>query len=546
MRKFLLALAVLSLAGCTNLPTVGPVQLGGPLDSPDEAQVQYLASGPVAGANQQEILEGFLAAGAAAQDNYRVARLFLTDNFAADWNPLQESVIRGGSSSTSATGTVSRTFSTSVTARVTRGGFYTLEDPGASQSFDFEFEEVNGEWRIAQAPDAVFVTAATFDTVYQPFAVYFLNESRTQFVPDVRYFPRAGDPATEVARAVIGGPSEYLPHAVTAFPDTTSLVSSPVDISDGRALVDVSREVVDASADDQRAMLAQMTTSLKAITGISSVSLTVDRTVIPISGAASPTIIAEPLVNDNPLILRDGTLGFAVGDSVDALGPIGDLILELKPTSVSYHDTGVAAVGTDSGVYLVGDSAVRVSRAPAAVAPQIDGRSSVWWVANTTASTIRVFDSGRSTEFPGPWGSKGTVRALEVSRDDARVAVAVETASGPRLYVASVGRDSKGRVKSISGFHRLPVQGSSILDIAWADSINIAAITKTVSVYSVELASVGGVTSSLGQPTKPASIVGGNGRAELTIRSSDGQLWQPRAGGWQSIGLSAELLATQH
>lgn len=546
MRKVLIAAVVLALAGCTNLPTGGPVQIGGPLNAPDDAQVQYLASGPVAGATQQEILDGYLAAGAAAQDDYRVARLFLTDDFAAEWNPLQESVIRGTGSSVSSIGLETMSYSTAVIARVTRGGYYALEDAGASQSFEFEFEKVGDEWRISQAPDAVFVTAATFESVYQPFTVYFYNQSRTQLVPDVRYFPRAGDPATEVARAVIGGPSEYLPHAATAFPSTATLVASPVEISEGRALVDVSRDILDSSADDQQAMLSQMTASLDAISGVSTVSLTVDRSIVNITGGRTPDVVAEPLVNENALILRDGELGFAVGGAVDPLGRLGERIGDLKPTSISYHDTGVAAVGTSQGVYFVGDSQVRVSEQRSTVEPQIDGNNSVWWVSPRDKSSIRVYSSGRSIDVPGPWGAKGTIRAVEVSREDARVAVAVDTAGGPRLYVASISRDAKGRVESVSGFHRLPLNGTSVIDIAWADGTNIAVVTRKGAGYYVELASVGGVTTSMGQPTMPASIVGGNGQSELLIRTTDGELWQPRAGGWQSIGLTADVLATQH
>lgn len=546
MRKAVIALLLLVLSGCTNLPTAGPVQVGGPLDAPDDAQVQYLASGPVEGATQQEILEGFLAAGAAAQDNHRVARLFLTDNLAAEWNPLQESIVRGGGSSISSTGATTLRFSTAVTARVTRGGFYAAEESGTSQSFEFEFEQVDGEWRISRAADSVFVTAATFDTVYRPFTVFFYNQSRTEFVPDVRYFPRAGDPVTEVARAVIGGPSEYLPNAVTAFPSSASLVASPVEIVDGRALVDVSRDVLDSDANGQQAMLAQMSASLDAISGVSAVSLTVDRSVISITSGAAPNVIADPLVSDDALIARDGEFGFAVGSGVETLGRLGERIMSLQPTSVSYHDTGVAAVGTADGVYFVGDSLLTVSDSPSAVEPQIDGSNSVWWVSPSDDSAIRVFAGGRSAEFTGPWGTKSTIRALEVSREDARLAVAVETPSGPRLYVASIGRDSKGRIESVSGFHRLAIRGTSIVDIAWSDATNIAVLSKTVSVSYVELASVGGITETIGQPTKPASIVGGNGRSELVIRSADGQLWQPRAGGWQSLGITADLLATQH
>lgn len=546
MRKSLGLVLVLFLAGCTNLPTGGPVQFGGPLDAPTETQVQYLASGPVEGATQQEILEGYLAAGAAAQDDYRIAKLFLTDDFAAEWSPLQETVIRGGETTVSSTGSTSLTYSTSVTARVTRGGFYSLEEGGASQTFEFGFEQVDGEWRISRAPDAIFISAATFDSVYQPFTVYFYNQSRTQFVPDVRYFARAGDPVTEVARAVIAGPSEFLPNAATAFPSTVTLVASPIEIVEGRALVDVSREILDANADEQQAMLTQMTTTLDAISGISAVSLTVDRSLLNVSGGRIPTAVADPQVSENALIVRDGVLGFSVGGNVEPLGRLGDRIMALNPTSISYHDTGVAAVGTTRGVYFVGDSQIQVSERPSTVEPQIDGGNSVWWVSPTDSSTIRVFAGGRSTAVTAPWGSAAVVRALEISREDARLAVAVDTPSGPRLYVASIGRDANGRMTSVTGYHRLPVSGSSVVDIAWADPTNIAVITTRNASSVVELASVGGVTAAMGQPAKAATVAGGNGKSELVIRTEDGVLWQPRAGGWQSLGLTAALLATQH
>jgi len=545
MRRALPLLVALLLAGCTNLPTSGPVQRGGPLDAPDETLVQYLASGPSKGATKEEILEGFLAAGAAAQDNYRVARLFLADDFSADWNPLQETVIRGGNASSLSTGDNSMSYSTSVVARVVRGGFYAPEDAGASQSFEFDFTQVNGEWRISQAPDAVFLTSSTFETVYQPYPVYFYADYENQFVPDVRYFPRAGDPATEIARAVIAGPSEYLPNTVTAFPEAVALASAPVTVTEGRALVDVTSEIIDATASQKRAMLTQMTVSLGSVVGISSVSFTVDGSVLSIAEVAPVATTAEPTVDERPLVVRDGKLGFVDGDGVDALGELGARVMALEPTSVSYDDSGVVAVGSARGIFAVGDDVSTVSEQPSDVAPQVDSAGAVWWVSSRDESAIGVFADGNSREFPGPWGSTGTIRALEVSREDARIAIAVETAAGPRLYVASIGRDNKGRVVTVNGFHRLPLQGSSVGDIAWVDGTHVAAITKTGSVYTVELASVGGVTTSFGQPTRPESIVGGNGRTELVIRSTDGQLWWPRAGGWQSRGIATELLATQ-
>ncbi|MEY4397214.1 MAG: hypothetical protein RLZZ40_970 [Actinomycetota bacterium] len=546
MRKWGMVLVALLLAGCTNLPTSGPVQVGGPLDTVDDTLVQYLPAGPAAGATQQEIIDGFIAAGAAAQDDYRVARSFLTDDFAAAWNPQQESVVRGQTSSISVVGNATARFTTDVSARITGGGFYSVEESGTSQSFEFGMEQVNGEWRISSAPDAVFVSQATFASTYQAFTVYFYNATRTQYVPDVRYFPRAGDPVTDVARAVVAGPSEFLPYATTAFPDATTLVATPVDVVDGRAMVDVSADVLDSTPNDKRAMLAQLTASLDAISGVSSVSLTVDRSILAMSGGVEPNATVEPLVNDNPLAAVDGSFGYIFGSTVEPIGRLGDAIMALKPTAVSYHDTGVAAVGTSKGVYFVGDSQIRVSKTKSAVQPQIDGSNAVWWVSPGDPSVIQVHTSGQAKTFTGPWGDSGRIVSLEVSRDDARLAIGVNTASGPRLYVASIGRDGKGHLSEIGGFHRLPIQGKVLVDLAWADATNVAVISQTATVSYVELASIGGVTTTMGQPLKPVSIVGGNGRAELVVRSSDGELWQPRAGGWQAIGVTVDLLATQH
>lgn len=546
MRKSLLLLVLLVLTGCTALPTSGPVQSIDVQAASDDTGVQYLPVGPAKGASQADILDGFLAAGTDAQDNYRVARLFLTDDASANWNPLQETIVRGTDVTQNPVGSTTTIVTVPVTARVTRGGFYTAEKSAATQSLTFEFARVDGEWRITSAPNAVLVSKATFDSVYLPFTVYFYNAERTQLVPEIRYFPRQGDPTTEVARAVIAGPSSYLPDAVTAFPPTASLVASPVELVDGRALVDVSSEIVAAPVKEQRAMLVEMAASLREISGISNVSLTVDRNVVNVSESGSTSALMPSPVNTKPLIVRAGVLGYADAISVDSIGKVGDRVAALKPTSVSYDIDGFAAVGTSTGVFLVGQSTATVSTVPSRVDPAIDGRSAVWWVNPASPSEIEVFHATRQSSFTGPWSARSKIIALKVSREDARVAIAVDTPSGPELYIASIARDSNGAVRGVSGFHQLAIQGSQIVDIAWASPTAIGVLSKTVAVSYVELASVGGTTRQMGQPESPVSIVGGNDVTELVVRGSDGQLWQPRGSGWQSFGVVAELLATQH
>jgi hypothetical protein len=536
---------VIALAGCSALPTSGPVSVAGPQTGVDDTSVQYLPAGPPAGATQREIVDGFLAANAAAQENYRVSRSFLTDSFATEWDPTAETLIRGSSLEYSTTGVESMSITTPVLARIARGGVYGDEKLGATQKFDFELEQVAGEWRISAAPDAVILGRSTFDSVFEPYSVFFYNSDRTRLIPEVRYFPRQGDPATRVARAVIAGPSASLPHAATAFPAGSALVASPIEVVDGRALVDVTRDVLESSPDAQRAMLVEMTASLTTIPSISSVDLTVDRTILAISTFGSATLLNEPVVNDNPVVMSDGIVGYVSGARVDSIGRLGERIRELGPLSISVDGTEVGAVGTASGVYRVGTQALLVANQPSAVAPQIDDAGAVWWVRSNSTSAITVWLDGSTQTFSGPWTSTSRIVAIEVSRESSRVAIALNGANGPALYVASIDRDPAGSIRTIDGFRELPISGSSILDIAWSDSVTVAAITQNVALSYVELASVGGITEVLGTVDSPLSISGGNGKDQLVVRNATGQLLVPRSGGWQTLGVEAELLATQ-
>jgi hypothetical protein len=292
-------------------------------------------------------------------------------------------------------------------------------------------------------------------------------------------------------------------------------------------------------------MLVEMTASLTALSSITSVDLTVDRTVLPISIFGSSAMLDEPIVNDNPAVVSDGVFGFVSGSRVDPAAKLGERILELAPLSISFDGSDFAAVGTASGVYRVGAQTALVANQRSVVEPQIDDVGGVWWVRPSSSAAITVWNGGNSQTFSGPWNSTARVTAIEVSREGSRVAIALNSSSGPALYVASVDRDASGAVRAIAGFHELPIGGNTVIDIAWADSVSVAVITENIALSYVELASVGGITEVLGTVDSPIAISGGNGSNQLVVLSSTGQLFVPRSGGWQTLGVTAELLATQ-
>jgi hypothetical protein len=543
-RAFALFL-VASLAGCASLPTSGPVTVGGPITVEGSADIEYLPTGPAEGASPREILDGFIAAGAAPQNNYRIARSFLTDASALSWNPARETVVRGVYAKVSTVSSSELSYSTFVEARVDENGVFQPAVAKKPTELRFSFAREAGEWRLQSPPDLTLVTEVAFESAYDDYTVYFFNNDRTAFVPDVRIFARQADPVTAVSRAVIAGPSEYLPNASTAFPDGSSLALAPVEVVSGRAIVDVSADVAQASLADQEDMLSLLGVSLGELPGVSSTTMSINQTPLPVS--AIPGLEPNPRVDDRPLVVYDGQTGYVTSTEFEALEGIGMRIPDLQPTSVSYDSTlGVAAIGTRVGVYLVGQRTERVSNRPSLVDPQIDGSQSVWWVSPESPNQVSVFAGGRALTIGGPWSSRATVVGLEVSREGARVAVAVNDRGTGRLFVGSIEEDENGRPVGVSGYRSLAVVFDRIVDIAWADSTHIALIGTENSVAHAEVVTVGGRSTLLGQPQNPARISGGNtGVAGLVVIAKNGQLWRPRGSGWQSMGIPADVLATQ-
>jgi len=171
----------------------------------------------------------------------------------------------------------------------------------------------------------------------------------------------------------------------------------------------------------------------------------------------------------------------------------------------------------------------------------------VWWVENHLPDLISVFTDGQESLFDGPWPGSALIVGLEVSRDDARVAIAINDDGHGYILVGAISVDGSGRPLSVSAYRRLAVSADSIVDIAWADSTHVAVLGSRDGVVHAEVATVGGGTRLIGQPQNPKRISGGNkGVAGLVVISENGQLWKPRGAGWQATGVFADLLATQH
>jgi len=546
MRKVLLALAVLSLTGCATIPTTGPVLVAGPNTVEPLTEVEFLPAGPAEGATQREILDGFIGAGSAPQNNFRIARSFLTDEAAFMWNPASGTLVRGIYDSVTVTSATEMTYSAGIVAFVDEEGVLTNIEPAQTNEWNFSFTRVNGEWRLSNVPDITLVSESTFSSAFGEYSVYYYNHDRTALVPDVRVFAKQGDPMAAVARAVVAGPSQYLHNASTAFPQGSELVSVLVDVESGNANVGVSDTVSRASITDQQDMLAQLVASFGEFSDVTATVMSVNQSLLTI--AAVPGLPTNPRVDDRPLILYNNVFGYSSDSRISSIPPNATSIVNLKPTSVSFHElTNAAAIAASTGVYLVKDRITRRLGDASLVDPQIDGSESVWWVKPDAPKRIFVSTDGRDFSFNGPWSRSARIVGLEVSREDARVAVAINDRGRGFVLVGAITADTYGRPRSVGAFRRLTVSADSIVDLTWADSTHVAVLGSLNGVVRVEVATVGGGSQLFGQPQNPTGISGGNdGVSGLVVISVNGQLWKPRGAGWQSTGLFADVLATQH
>ncbi|MCF8546432.1 MAG: GerMN domain-containing protein [Microbacteriaceae bacterium] len=545
MRRAVLAVAVLVLSGCATIPTAGPVLVGGPITVESRTEIEYLPAGPAEGATQREILDGFIAAGAAPQNNFRIARSFLTDAAALTWNPARETIVRGIYASVKVSAATELTYFTTIVSRVDENGVFSTSSRPESRDWQFGFTRTDGEWRLSVVPDLTVVSESTFASTYDEYIAYFYNHDRTAFVPDVRVFARQGDPVTSVARAVIAGPSQFLPNASTAFPPGSELTTAPVEREAGNTTVDVSDTVVEASIRDQQDMLAQLVASLGEITDVTSTVMSVNRVSLTIPTA--PGIEPNPRVDDRPLILYDNSFGYSTDAEIESIPSNEARLVNLRPTSISYDaSTNATAVGTRTGVFLLTDRTERVSDRESLVDPQIDGSRSVWWVDPTTPHQVSVSIGGGRIVLNGPWPRTAQIVGLEVAREGARVAIGVNDRGRGYVLVGAISVDESGRPTGVSGFRRLTIAADSIIDLAWADSTHVAVLGSRNGVIHAELGTVGGGSRLLGQPQNPARISGGNaGITGLVVIAGNGQLWKPRGAGWQSTGVPADVLATQ-
>lgn len=560
LRAAAVAVVALLLPACAGLPTSGDVAVGLELgESPDDVDVLPVASGPIAGAGPEEIVEGFLEAGITTSDNWATAREFLAPSLQRSWRPSAGVSIDAGAEARTLTSNVADDqvedadeaevqVLLELVASVDDSGAYSGAPGDSSIPFALARGE-DGEWRITQAPDGVVIDEARFPNVFEGYSLQWFDAGWSRLVPDIRWFPRRQSPATTVTQALVAGtPAEWLDPAVqTAFPADVQLAQDAVLITAQVAEVSLTRP----AAGLDRTTLARMRTQLQATLRAAGVNVTQVR--FSVDGRALDAGVVE-LADSTPepgtLVLKDGVFGRIVGDeiaSIPAISPqIQSVPQPIEAIDVAADDASAALQLDDGHVYLVGKSSRdELDARPGLVQPSLDPYGYVWSVpAGAPQAVQAVGPDVVAHKVAGAWPSASSISDLRMAADGARMAAVIVVGGQRWLAVASVVRDESGVPTDLGEMRPLLQLTEASTGLAWLGPDRLAVLTDS-STPRLLVQPVGGPGSAETAPSDAASVAGARTPAGVRILDADGQLFAHAGSAWREVAEGVAILATR-
>jgi hypothetical protein len=551
------ALAFLSalLMACTSIPSSGPVNSTDRTTGVDTSDVDFLPPGPSTGATPEEIIAGFIAAGTAAQDNYRVARSYLAEEVEEDWNPNASVLIRRGEPLVSVVSNSVASYVAPVIASVDELGRFSTSPSVSAQTLDFRLVREDEEWRISGLADGIVLTEAAFAEAFSSYRLYYFSAGYGELVPDIRWFASRGEVSSKIVRGLLEAPSFWLDQGATvsAFPEGTQLALTPISVVDGVASVDLTTRVLSADDITRSRMLTQLTASLSQVQGISSARISVNQNDVVIAplGEDGPTLASGR--DPRSVVLRDRRFGYVQGGSVQEIEGLSSEVASLIPQRIFYSPEFDRALATRTD----GLWSLEPGRQPVIIDPRadlvrgvIDNCGFVWSSTRQASPEMAqiITPAGEVVPLPLEIGSNSSLVSFELARDDTRLLLLVQTDTGVRVLLGAITRDTDCQPVALGEFVELgPVAGVAV-DAAWIDDSRLAVVVKEESTGQGEVLvfDVSGQSSTLGRPFRPVTLVGGvGGISGLRLLAEDGLIYQPRGNGWQATGERASVLATQ-
>lgn len=476
--------ASLSLTSCAKLPTSSEVKVGSDIQSGLTADYLYYSpSGPAEAATQQEIINGFLNAATGPQNDYAVARQYLSRDLAAKWNPSLELLIGDTRPLVEVSGSTSGQISVKAVARVDSVGRYQDLGAGVTRVLEYAFVEENGQWRISQAPDTIVLVRPVFDVLFKGYSLYFYDNQDRYLVPDLRWFATRVSTSTRLVSALLDGPDGWLAASVnTAFPKDTKLAIDSVIVEDGTAIVDLAASANDSTVAQRQRMLVQLTATLTQLTNVYSVRILIDHVPQAIANLPYQVSLAN---NPDPIVL-----------TADGFRPLSQTATSMDRASAaakSWQATDFAINNQQTLLAVLGPLGVGVTRLTGPksdlvgvdyrgdlLAPAIDVQGHIFTLGSAAESALQVSDpTGKQILVYSSWLARADHAGFAISREGSRLAVLMNFENKKRLFVAAIERDADGVPVSISQPIEIGFTENIVSSVAWIDDTTVATIARS-------------------------------------------------------------------
>jgi len=542
-------------AGCAGMPTGGAVHLGRALPAAGglgDLDVRVLPPSWKPGLEPLAVVSGFLRATVNDDDNYAIARSYLTGSAAGRWRPADGVTIYdevglrvADAGADTASHTTVRLNAPRI-GRIERRGEF-VQKPGRLVA-GFSVVRSNGSWRIDRAPDRVLLSSSDAQRSFHAADVYYLNNVGSALVPDQILLQNSQrGVATALVSALLNGPSEWLaPAAHTALPAHATLIGNvPVNDS-GVADVNLSGSVRQASPKELAAFSAQLVWTLRQISDVTAVRLLVEGAPLTVPGAPVRQPITSwqrydpsaPPSSHDVLYISRGHIA-ATGGDVTALAHSdpGHVISVARSRD---GDTLAVVQQLPHGMRLLsGGYGKRLKQRLSAASltpPTFDADGDVLTVADgPLGRRVMAVTAGGAVRRVSVDASLTAqdVSDLSISRDGARVAAVV---GAGRLLVGRVKAGSG--LPTLDGFRFIAPSLHGIRGLSWAGAEELA----------VTAAGAGGqrqivVTDADGYAPRslslerlqgqPVDVNGAPGQALIAV--TDGRVIWAQVEGWRRI-----------
>ena len=271
----LLAGAVLLFAGCANIPeesTPHAVRDNQPLVT------EAAERPPTLNLNAFDLVREFVK----RSGNPEAAAMYLTEKAKADWPADSKPYVIHDTFSTVPLSNDDQKQSGEdqggvesgrvvVVLRVTQLGRLGPDNAFVPRigtpEFKVDVVRENGQWRIDDPPDDVYVPYSYFKTSYRPVTVYFFDPDLRITVPDQRYVPAAPSAGLpdRVIKVLLSGPSDSLRRSVVSPLEGVGARTNVVPDTDGTLVVDLN-PLGDKSQEQREKIAAQIVLSLQTVT----------------------------------------------------------------------------------------------------------------------------------------------------------------------------------------------------------------------------------------------------------------------------------------